>query len=230
MLPADAMAIRDKRADAAVLQPPNLGTLGALTFTSDDREALNTWLAQDGWPRGGMDLIMLEGYLIGLLAWPVRVQPGAWLPPIWGQNGWKLPPEIDSQSSYRRFIELVVGFLVNLDRGLCDRPAYFMPALPAPTPDLRRRTAPAVSSWAQGFLKALQFSAEGLGTRSNSARLAVTQIARCASSVASPNKFRVQEEIASAVLTLAAERVSRGPLGAFAASESFRVARRRVGQ
>jgi yecA family protein len=226
MLPADAMAIRDKRANAAAIQPPNLGTLGAPTFTSDDREALGTWLAQDGWPRGAMDVVMLEGYLVGLVAWPVRVQPGAWLPPIWGQTGWKLPPEIDSQSAYRRFIELVVGFLVNLDRGLCERPAHFVPALPAPNSNLSGGTVPAASSWAQGFLKALQFSAEGLGSRSNSARLAVTYIARCASSVASPNRSEVREDLASAVLTLAAERVSRGPLGAFAASESRRVARR----
>jgi len=226
MLPADTMAIRDTRAAAAVLQPPKLGTLGALTFTSDDREALGTWLAQAGWPRGGMDMVMLEGYLVGLLAWPVRVQPGAWLPPIWGQTGWKLPPQIESQSTYRRFIELVVGFLEDLDRQLCERPAQFVPALPAPDPDLRPGIAPAQSSWAQGFLKALQFSAEGLGTRSNSARSAVTHIARCASSVASPNRSQVQEEIASAVLTLAAERASRGPLGALVASESRRVARR----
>jgi len=226
MLPADAMAIRDTRAYAPVLQPPKLGTLGALTFTSDDREALGTWLVQDGWPRGGMDMTMLEGYLVGLLAWPVRVQPGAWLPPIWGQNGWKLPPEIASQSAYRRFIELVVGFLEDLDRGLCERPAQFVLALPATNPNPRRRTAPAASSWAQGFLKALQFTVEGLGSRSNSARLAVTHIARCASSVASPNRSQIQEELASAVLTLAAERGSRGPLGAFAASESLRHARR----
>jgi yecA family protein len=219
------MAIRDARADAPVLQPPKLGTLGALTFTSDDREALGTWLAQDGWPRGGMDVVMLEGYLVGLLAWPVRVQPGAWLPPIWGQTGWKLPPEIDSRSTYHRFIELVVGFLEDLDRGLCERPAHFVPVLPAPNPNLRRGTAPAASSWAQGFLKALQFSAEGLGARSNSARLAVTRIARYASSVASLNGAQVQEQIASAVLTLAAERVSRGPLGPLAASESRRAAR-----
>jgi yecA family protein len=224
MLPAGAMAIRDTRADAAILQPPKMGALGALRFTHREREALGAWLAQGGWPRGAMDIVMLEGYLVALLAWPVRVQPGAWLPPIWGQTGWKVPAKIDSQGAYHSFIELVVGFLENLDCGLRDYPPHFMPALPALNPNLRRQTAPA-ACWAQGFLKALQLSAEGLGCRSNSARLAVTHIARCASSVATPSGSSIREELASAVLTLAAERVSRGPLGAFSASESLRVAR-----
>jgi yecA family protein len=189
-----------------------MNTLGALTFTSEDREALSAWLAQDGWPRGGMDIVMLEGYLVALLTWPVGVQPGAWLPPIWGQTGWKVAAKIDSQYAYRKFIELVVGFLEDLDRGLCDSPPRFIPTLPALNPSLHRQTPPG-ASWAQCFLKALQLGVEGLGDRSDSARSAVTRIARYATSAATPIQVVVAEEITSAVMTLAAERASRGPLG-----------------
>ena len=205
------MAMRDTRADPSALQPPKMNMFGTLRFTPEDREALSAWLAQGGWPRGGMDIVMLEGYLVALLAWPVRVQPGAWLPPIWGQTGWKVAAKIDSQYAYRKFIELVVGFLEDLDRGLCDSPPRFIPTLPALNPTLRRQTPPE-ASWAQGFLKALQLSVEGLGGRSDSARSAVTRIARYASSAAISTQVSVAEEITSAVITLTAERASRGPL------------------
>jgi yecA family protein len=211
-LPAIAIAMRDTRTDPPVLQPPKINTLGTLTFTPQDREALSAWLAQDGWPPGGMDIVMLEGYLVALLTWPVRIEPGAWLPPIWGQTGWKVAAKIDSQCAYRRFIELVVGFLGDLDRGLCDSPPNFIPSLPPLNPSLHRQTAPE-ASWAQGFLKALLLGAEGLGGRSDSARSAVTRIARYASSAATPTRVAVAEEITSAVMTLTAERASRGPLG-----------------
>lgn len=208
------MAMRDTRTDPPVLQPPKMNMLGALTFTPEDREALSAWLAQDGWPRGGMDIVMLEGYLVALLTWPVGVQPGAWLPPIWGQTGWKVAAKIDSQYAYAKFIELVVGFLEYLDRGLCDSPPHFIPTLPTLNPGLHCQTAPE-ASWAQGFLKALQLGVEGLGDRSDSARSAVSRIARYASSAATPTRVAVAEEITSAVMTLAAERASRGPLGTF---------------
>ncbi len=211
-LPAITMAMRDTRTDPPVLQPPNMDALRALTFTPKDRETLSAWLAEEGWPRGGMDMIMLEGYLVALLAWPVRVQPGMWLPPIWGQTGWKVAAKIDSQYVYRKFIELVVGYLQDLDRGFCDSPPHFVPALPAPDPTLRRQTPPE-AFWAQGFLKALQLSVEGLGGRSDSARSAVTRIAHYASSAATPPRVAVAKEITSAVMTLTAERASRGPLG-----------------
>jgi yecA family protein len=206
------MARRDIRPDPPALQPPNLSTLGVRHFTRQDRDMLSTWLAQDGWPRGTMDVGMLEGYLVALLAWPVRVQPGAWLPPIWGQTGWKVPAKIGSQGDYDQFIELVVGFLEDLDRGLCASPPHFVPVLPVRTLRPHGQSTPGVCCWAQGFLKALQLSAQGLGDRSDSARSAVTRIARFASSA--PRGSAMEDDLASAVLTLVAERTSRGPLGA----------------
>jgi yecA family protein len=206
------MAMRDTRTDPPALQPPKMNTLGTLSFTPEDREALGAWLAEEGWPRGGMDIVMLEGYLVALLTWPVRIYPGVWLPPIWGQTGWKVAAKIDSQYAYAKFVELVVGFLEDIDRGLCGVPPHFIPGLPALNPRLRRQSAPE-ACWAQGFLKALQLSAEGLEGRSDSARSAVTRIARYASSTPTLTRVAIAEDITSAVMTLTAERMSRGPLG-----------------
>jgi|SRR5581483_10452152 len=220
------MARRDPRADAPSLQPPKISVLGALHFTPHDREVLSAWLAQDGWPRGTVDIAMLEGYLVALLAWPIRVHPGAWLPPIWGETGWKVPAKIGSQDDYDQFIDLVLGFLAVLDRGLCANPPHFTPTLPVHTPHRLRPTTPGICRWAQGFLKGLQLSAQGLGNRSDSVRSAVTRIARWALPSPIPIGPVVEDELASAVLTLAAERTSRGPLGALSPGDSLRVSSR----
>ena len=217
------MARRDTRVEPPALQPPSMSALGALHFTRGDREVLSAWLGEDGWPRGTMDIAMLEGYLVALLTWPIRVQPGAWLPLIWGQTGWKVPAKIGSQSDYDKFIGRVVGFLEDLDRGLCASPPRFVPVLPVRTARAQRESMPGVCSWAQGFLKALQLSAQGLGDRSDSARSAVIRIARWASSVPTPPGPVVAEALSSAVLTLAGERSSRGPLGALPPTGSRRV-------
>lgn len=189
-----------------------MDTLGTPSFRPEDREALSAWLAEEGWPRGGMDMVMLEGYLVALLTWPVRVQPGVWLPPIWGHTGWKVAAKIDSQDAFGKFIGLVVGFLEEIDRGLCTLPPRYSPTLPTLDPRLRHQIAPE-ASWAQGFLKALQLSVEGLEGRSDSARSAVTRIVRYASSAPTPTRVAIVEDITSAVMTLTAERASRGPLG-----------------
>jgi yecA family protein len=197
--------------------PPDLRELGALPFTPLDRETLRSWLAEGGWPRGQMDLAMLEGYLIALLVWPVGVMPGAWLPPIWGERGgWRVPAKITEPDTYVRFTRVVVGFLQELDRGLSASPPHFVPTLTEVAPSLRARAAPGIS-WAQGFLRALQQNLQGLTWRSTTARSAVESIARYASHATSSAETdpTIAADLTAAVLTLAAERPTRGPLGAF---------------
>jgi yecA family protein len=203
-----------KHAEPTPLLPPNLRALGGLSFTQTDRETLDAWLAQGGWPRGRMDTAMLEGYLVALLVWPVGVPPGAWLPPIWGERGWKVPAKIASPDAYAKFIGLVVGFLQELDRGLGARPPRFVPMLSTIESPLSSGRNPPGSSWAQGFLRGLEQSLQGLTWRSTAARSAVARIARHAS-LAAPAAGaapEVAEDLTSAVLTLVAERSTRGPL------------------
>jgi len=218
------MARRDTHVGPPTLQPPKMGVQDAPQFTRHDYEMLGAWLVEDGWPRGTMDIAMLEGYLVALLVWPVRVQPGAWLPPIWGETGWKVPAKIGSPSEYDRFVERVMGFLEDLDRRMRGSQPQFVPGLPVCSPRPRRQTPPTVS-WAQGFLKALQLSAQGLGSRSDSARSAVTRIARWASSTPTLSGAALADALTSAVLTLAGERSSRGPLGALEPNGSPRSVR-----
>ena len=212
------------RAEPTLL-PPNLRALGVLSFTQGDRETLSAWLAEGGWPRDRMDIATLEGYLVALLVWPVGVSSGAWLPPVWGERGWKVPAKMGSADAYAKFIGLVLGFLQELDRGLSASRPYLRPTLSKPESAQRRRSPPGIC-WAQGFLRGLQQSTQGLDGRSPAARSAVARIARYASFAAAPTgaDSAIAADLTSAVLTLAAERPSRGPLGALEARSPDHVA------
>ena len=196
--------------------PPDVGALGVVEFTLRDRATLSDWLAEDGWPRWRMDIAMLEGYLVGLLVWPVAIASGAWLPPIWGVAGWKVPPKIKSPGAYRKFEDLVVGYLQYLEFQISTPHPGFIPTLSPSSTDWHPRAAPGIS-WAQGFVKALQQGLQGLRGRSDAATSAVTRIAHHASApmTGATTQLAIAAELAEAVAVLAAERISRGPLGEF---------------
>ncbi len=205
------------KADPPALLPPNLARLEGRPFTPQHSGTLRAWLAESDWPRGTMDMAMLEGYLVALLAWPVSISSGAWLPPIWGEKaGWRVPAKIASQEKFDSFIELVVGLLQDLDARLEGSTMSFVPML---LPDERGCRWPRTTgvSWAHGFLKGLQQNAPGLQDRSPAARAAVTSIARYGSFEIAPTDARfavVATDLQAAISILTAERASRGPLGA----------------
>lgn len=208
------------RALPPVLLPPNLTTLEARPFTAQHRQALRTWLTEDGWPRGTMDFSMLEGYLVALLTWPVGITSGAMLPPIWGEKaGWRVPAKIAAQAPFDTFVALVVGLLRDLDLHLDGSAAGFVPTLLA---DERGRRWPRATgvTWTHGFLKGLQQNAQGMQDRSPAVRAAVTGIARYGSLEFAPADARlavVATDLQRAVAILVSERGSRGPLGALEA-------------
>jgi yecA family protein len=181
---------------------------------------LRTWLTEEGWPRGTMDIAMLEGYLVALLTWPVGITSGAFLPPIWGEKaGWRVPAKIAAQEPFDTFIALVVGLLRDLDLRLGGSTTSFVPMLLA---DERGRRWPRTTgvSWAHGFLKGLQQNAQGLQDRSPPVRAAVTTIARYGSFEVAPGDAAVAgiaTDLQEAIAVLVSERVSRGPLGALQA-------------
>jgi uncharacterized protein len=205
---------RSGYAEPIVLLPPNLRILGALPFTVQDFESLDAWLAETGWPTERMDVAMLEGYLVALLVWPIGLSPGAWLPPIWGVRGWKIPAKIASPAAYEKFLALVIGFLQELERRLMASPRTGTFVLAHDVPYVSGRYF-AGAAWATGFMTALHENSAGLRSRSVAARSAVECIARYASlrSTQSGAMPLVAMALSAAVATLLAERPSRGPLG-----------------
>jgi yecA family protein len=174
-------------------------------------------LTEEGWPRGTMDMAMLEGYLVALLTWPVGITSGALLPPIWGEKaGWRVPAKIAAQEPFDTFIALVVGLLRDLDSRLGGSTQSFVPTLLA---DERGRRWPRSTgvSWVHGFLNGLQQNAQGLQDRSPAIRSAVTLIARYGSFEVPTTDARfavVATDLQEAIAILVSERPSRGPLGA----------------
>lgn len=194
--------------------PPDLGDLGTIAFTSEDRDVLTAWLGEPGWPKGSMDMTTLDGYLTAFVAWPIALPPGAWLPPIWNEAGWRLPAKIRTSVSFHRFTTLIVGYLQEIDRGLSAALPTYQPSLRVGAQESGRLVRPEVR-WAMGFQKALALGASGVDRRSPAITRAVTTIAhllspsgRTRATVHDPRTALME-----AVLTLAAERTSRGPLG-----------------
>ena len=195
---------------APQLLPPDLQSLGSIAFTEHDFTALDAWLAEDGWPIEHMDAAMLEGYLVALLAWPIQLSPGAWLPAIWGVRGWKVAAKIATPEQYDRFLALVIGLLQELERRLTAAPR-------APTFVLandRTLLSPryfAAAAWSTGFMSALQFNASGLGSRTALSRAALENIIAIASlrPKESNAMIRVAGELRASVGTLMDERPAR---------------------
>ena len=191
--------------------PPDPKTFGPVPFGPPQRARLNAWLSEAGWPRERMDIAELEGYLVALIAWPVGISSGAWLPPIWGERGWKVAAKISSQSQYDEFISLIVGFMRDLDVRLSNPPSRFESSV---LRGLRGHAqAAGLHRWGRGFMAALTLGSQGLKWRSDSAGSAVRTIASATSSSA-PFSPEAVEKVVSAVFVLMELRTSRGPLGA----------------
>jgi yecA family protein len=191
--------------------PPDLVASGALPFGEAERARLTAWLREGGWPRGQMEIAELEGFLVALIAWPVGISSGAWLPRIWGESGWKVAAKIATRSQYDEFIALIIGFMQDLDRQLSAPTSRFESSVLRELQGTEQ--AAALHVWGRGFMTALTLGSQGLKWRSVSAGDAVTSIANL-TSAASTFNARVTEEVVTAVLSLMAQRPSRGPLGA----------------
>jgi yecA family protein len=162
-----------------------------------------------------MDLVELEGYLVALLAWPVGISSGAWLPLIWGIRGWKVPNKIAMRPKFEEFNALIIGFLQELDRELSDQRSRFKSSV------LRSPKEPGrgerLHGWGRGFMKAVTLGSQGLQGRSVSAVASVRLIAG-KTSASAVSSSHTGEEIVSAVMALMEQRASRGPLGALEAA------------
>ena len=189
--------------------PPNLGAVVTVPFGDAQRTRLTAWLREAGWPREHMDMVELEGYLVALIVWPVAISTGAWLPPIWGGRGWRVPRKIAARSLYEEFVSLVVANMRDLDRRLSQPSGFELSVLRGIKDDAR---IDALHRWGRGFIRALTLGSQGLKCRNDVAGDAVRIIAGStrASAAIAPD---VDEKIARAVAALMAQRTSRGPLG-----------------
>jgi yecA family protein len=221
MKPKARRTLRHGDAAPVVLLPPNLQTVGPLPISGQDFAKLDAWLAEEGWPDERMDVATLEGYLVALLAWPIELSPGAWLPPLWGVRGWKVAAKIAIPETYDRFIALVIGFLQELERRLTTSPRRrtFVLAHDAPIVSARYFAG---SAWATGFMTALYHNSAGLQSRSAGARSAVEKIASYASlrSTESSAMPSASTALSAAVAILMEERPSRAPLGPLPLSDA----------
>lgn len=206
-----------RHADASTLLPPKVSQFGHEIFSANELETLAQWLQEATWPRGSLNIYSLEGYLTALLVWPVALQPGAWLPPIWNETWWRVRSPIDNEQQYSKFMELVVGFLRCIDRGLLHAPAQFAPNVHLAFGHQDLSVNGRLQHWAQGFGRGLMRGSLTRVAGSPEDRDAVRMIAALTTDqLCSSNSdmHRVAINLTRAVLALAQTRASRGPLGA----------------
>jgi yecA family protein len=189
--------------------PPDVSTIGKTPFGEAQRARLATWLQEAAWPRGHMDIVELEGYLVALIVWPVAITPGAWLPPIWGGRGWRVPKKIAARLQYEEFVSLIVAYMRDLDRRVSQPSNFELSALDGMRNGVR---IDALHRWGRGFIRALTLGSQGLQCRNAIAGEAVRIIA-ARTSASAPFRPDLNAEIASAIVALTAQRASRGPLG-----------------
>ncbi len=206
---------------APLLLPPDSRSVGGMSFSSEDFQTLDAWLAESGWPDNHMDVAMLEGYLAALRTWPIELAPGAWLPPIWGIRGWKVAAKISTPDTYNRFIGLVMGLFHELEYRLAVSSLSRTFVLGGGAPYKSGRYF-AGAAWATGFMTALHEHSAGLGSRSPTVRSAVEDIARYASlrSLAPSALPAAATVLSAAVRVLMTERPARGPVVAVPLNEA----------
>jgi yecA family protein len=189
--------------------PPDPRTFGDAPFGDLQRVRLHAWLREGGWPRGHMDMAELEGYLLALIVWPVGISAGAWLPPIWGGRGWRVPTKLATRPQYDEFVRLIVGFMRDLDSRLGTQTRLESSVLRGPT---ELSPSENLHRWGRGFMTALTLGSQGLKWRSLTAGDAVRLIAANTAAAATIGP-RAVDEIVSAVMVLVELRATRGPLG-----------------
>jgi yecA family protein len=210
------MSRSGRYAVSADVLAPNIEEFGHRPFTEQDLQSLAQRLQDPQWPRETLNIYGLEGFLTALLVLPLGLRPGAWLPLIWKETGWKIPLVLQGADQFREFIESIVGFMRAIDSGLLATPLQFNSAVDTFAGSQRPKTHNAHQDWARGFGLAvsqsnfLKIPLDSMTHRTlyviarhaNPPSVAIQQCDRTSSST-----------LQQAVLLLAEGRTSRGPLG-----------------
>jgi len=207
---------RTKASAGADLLTPDIPQLGQAPFTADDEQALAQRLLDKRWPRGSLNICGLEGLLTALLVLPLGLRPATWLPLIWNEPGWRVPPVLGSVEAFNHFIEAIVGFMRSIDQALRDEPPRLASTLVAAAGLAAADVAQARRDWARGFCLAVSES-ENFKARPDGpiydALFAIAVQSYPASEQARLGR-RSALTMEGAVLGFAKTRATRGPLGA----------------
>jgi yecA family protein len=213
---ARGMSRSGRYAASADVLAPNLEQYGHRAFTDQDLQALAERLQDPKWPRETLNIYGLEGLLTALLVLPIGLRPGAWLPLIWKETGWKVPVALQGADQYHEFVEAVIGFMRTIDAGLLETPPRFASALDTLAKRYRPKTLNAHQDWARGFGLAVSQSNYLKILPDSITHRTLYVIAAHASppSAALQHRDRTSPQtLQQAVLALADARTTRGALG-----------------
>jgi len=206
---ARGMSRSGRYALTANVLAPNIEDFGHRPFSAQALPALALRLQNPIWPRGSLSVLGIEGLLTALLVLPLGLRPGAWLPLVWNESGWKVPAPLQGAEQLGEFVELLMGFMRYLDRQLSETPPRFTSTLDSATglPNATRE-------WSQGFGRVMAQSNYLKVLPDSVAHRALYAIATQANTTGvDVRRSHESATIQQAVLALARTRTTRGPLG-----------------
>jgi hypothetical protein len=214
---AEPLRKRTRRPTSAArpeMPVPNLDEFGHREFTHESLQSLTEGLQDPRWPRGTLNIFALEGLLAALLVLPLGLRPGSWLPLVWNESGWRVPPLLRQGDRFNSFIELVMGLVRRIDQELLMNPPQFTSVLDGLGEDPQPTVNRARQDWAHGFGLALKVCDHiRIPSGSNVHRALCSIAAHSHTPVTSRQGYLAPPSIQTTVLLLAAARTSRGPLG-----------------
>jgi yecA family protein len=200
---------------------PNIEEFGHQPFAMKDLQALALRLQDSQWPRETLNIYGLEGLLTALLVLSIGLRPGAWLPLIWKETGWKIPVALQGADQFREFIESTMGFMRAIDAGLSATPLRFSSVLDILPVSARPKTLRPQQDWARGFGLAvsqsnfLKIQPDSITHRT----LYVIATYTSPPATTTPQRGRASPPtLQQAVAALAEVRTSRGPLSALSSN------------
>jgi yecA family protein len=199
---------------------PNIEEFGHQPFGEHELQALARQLQDPALPRDTLNIYGLEGLLTALLVLPIGLRPGAWLPLIWNETGWKIPVALQGPDLFGHFIEATIGFMRMIDAGLMATPPHFASTLDTLGKSYRPKAsdpqqADPKHAWARGFGLTMTQN-NWLRVEPDAAtRRNLYTIGTHASQASADSRARsnASQTLQQAVLALTAIRSSRGPLG-----------------
>ena len=128
--------------------------LPPVDLSDADLRELDDLLASVPAPWEALDVVMLDGYLCGLLVQPVPPEPEAWWPPVFGEHEAPFGPDAPGwhPAKHERLTQLVTRRLAVIERGLRED-SWFDPIVPAEEPG--GKPFEGVGFWVAGFEWAL---------------------------------------------------------------------------
>jgi len=121
-------------------------------------DELDAFLMADGRPEAIMDIAMLDGFVTALLIGPNTIQPGQWLPLVWGETP-DDPMGFESPEQMQRIVGLIMRLYNDRANGLQEGVDLYDPVVYSK--EVEGKKVSVIDEWCTGFMRGVQMDPKG---------------------------------------------------------------------